>query len=50
MNLSPRKKLFVDTATEMFGAGAVLTNTIPFTVVGVDDISSATKMLGITIA
>jgi len=25
MNLSPRKKLFVDTATEMFGAGAVLT-------------------------
>ena len=30
--------------------GAVLTNTIPFTVVGVDDISSATKMLGITIA
>tara|TARA_R100000655_G_scaffold4394_5_gene14106 strand:- start:2163 stop:3206 length:1044 start_codon:yes stop_codon:yes gene_type:complete len=30
--------------------GAVLTNTIPFTVVGADDISSATKMLGITIA
>ena len=26
MYLSPRKKLFVDTATEMFGAGAVLTN------------------------
>ncbi len=25
MNLSPRKQLFVDTATEMFGAGAVLT-------------------------
>jgi hypothetical protein len=24
MNLSPRKKLFVDTATEMFGAGAVI--------------------------
>ena len=30
--------------------GAVLTNTIPFTVVGADDISSTTKMLGITIA
>tara|TARA_Y100001963_G_scaffold157825_1_gene255234 strand:+ start:545 stop:1555 length:1011 start_codon:yes stop_codon:yes gene_type:complete len=30
--------------------GAVLTQTIPFTVVGADDISSATKMLGITIA
>ncbi len=30
--------------------GAVLTETIPFTVVGADDISSATKMLGITIA
>ena len=29
--------------------GAVLTNTIPFTVVGADDISSSTKMLGITI-
>ena len=27
MYLSPRKKLFVDTATEMFGAGAVLTKT-----------------------
>jgi len=26
MNLSPRKKLFVDTATEMFGEGAILTN------------------------
>ena len=26
MNLSPRKKLFVDTATEMFGDGAILTN------------------------
>jgi hypothetical protein len=26
MNLSPRKKLFVDTATEMFGVGAILTN------------------------
>ena len=25
MNLSPRKKLFVDTASEMFGVGAVLT-------------------------
>ena len=25
MNLSPRKKLFVDTAAEMFGAGAVIT-------------------------
>ena len=25
MNLSPRKKLFVDTATEMFGVGAVIT-------------------------
>ena len=30
--------------------GAVLTETIPFTVVGADDISSSTKMLGITIA
>ena len=30
--------------------GAVLLNTIPFTVVGADDISSATKMLGITTA
>ena len=30
--------------------GAVLMQTIPFTVVGADDISSATKMLGITIA
>ena len=30
--------------------GAVLKNTIPFTVVGDDDISSATKMLGITTA
>ena len=30
--------------------GAVLTNTIPFTVVGADDISSSTKMLGITIS
>tara|TARA_Y100000593_G_C4312230_1_gene338982 strand:+ start:1374 stop:2387 length:1014 start_codon:yes stop_codon:yes gene_type:complete len=30
--------------------GAVLMETIPFTVVGADDISSATKMLGITIA
>jgi len=28
--------------------GAVLTNTIPFTVVGADDISSATTMLSIT--
>ena len=28
--------------------GAVLKNTIPFTVVGADDISSSTKMLGIT--
>ena len=26
INLSPRKKLFVDTATEMFGDGAILTN------------------------
>ena len=25
MYLSPRKKLFVDTATEMFGAGSVIT-------------------------
>ena len=25
MYLSPRKKLFVDTATEMFGEGAVIT-------------------------
>ena len=24
MNLSPRKKLFVDTATEMFGEGAII--------------------------
>ena len=30
--------------------GAVLMETIPFTVVGADDISSATKMLGITTA
>ena len=30
--------------------GAVLTETIPFTVVGADDISSTTKMVGITIA
>ena len=30
--------------------GAVLMQTIPFTVVGADDISGATKMLGITIA
>ena len=30
--------------------GAVLMETIPFTVVGADDISSPTKMLGITIA
>ena len=30
--------------------GAVLTETIPFTVVGADDISSQTKMLGVTIA
>ena len=30
--------------------GVVLMETIPFTVVGADDISSATKMLGITIA
>ena len=27
MNLTPRKKLFVDTAAEMFGEGAVLTKT-----------------------
>ena len=26
MYLSPRKKLFVDTATEMFGAGSIITN------------------------
>jgi len=26
MNLTPRKKLFVDTATEMFGDGSVITN------------------------
>jgi hypothetical protein len=30
--------------------GAVLMQTIPFTVVAADDISSSTKMLGITIA
>ena len=30
--------------------GAVLTQTIPFTVVGADDLSSDTKMLGITIS
>lgn len=30
--------------------GAVLMQTIPFTVVGADDISGATKMLGVTIA
>ena len=30
--------------------GAVLTNTIPFTVVGADNIASSTKMLGITIS
>ena len=30
--------------------GAVLMQTIPFTVVGADDVSSTTKMLGITIA
>ena len=30
--------------------GAVLMETIPFTAVGADDISSSTKMLGITIA
>ena len=30
--------------------GAVLMETIPFTVVGADDFSSASKMLGITIA
>ena len=30
--------------------GAVLTQTIPFTVVGDDDLSSDTKMLGITIS
>ena len=30
--------------------GAVLMETIPFTVVGADDISSTTKMVGITIA
>jgi len=28
MNLSPRKKLFVDTATEMFGDGAILTKSM----------------------
>ncbi len=28
MNLSPRKKLFVDTAAEMFGAGATLTKSM----------------------
>ena len=27
MNLTPRKKLFVDTAAEMFGEGSVLTKT-----------------------
>ena len=26
MNLTPQKKLFVDTATEMFGDGSVITN------------------------
>ena len=30
--------------------GAVLTETIPFTVVSAEDISSTTKMVGITIA
>ena len=25
MNLTPRKKLFVDAATEMFGEGAIMT-------------------------
>ena len=28
MNLTPRKKLFVDTASEMFGEGAILTKTM----------------------
>ena len=28
MNLSPRKKLFVDTATEMFGEGATITKSM----------------------
>ena len=28
MNLTPRKKLFVDAATEMFGAGAIVSKTM----------------------
>ena len=36
--------------TSVDNGGSVLTQTIPFTVVGADDVSSSTKMLGITIA
>ena len=42
------KCLLGESAIDM--GGSVLTNTIPFTVVGDDDISSSTKMLGITIS
>ena len=42
-------KCFINEPT-IDNGGAVLMETIPFTVVGADDISSATKMLGITIA
>ena len=42
-------KCFINEPT-IDNGGAVLMETIPFTVVGADDISSTTKMLGITIA
>ena len=42
-------KCFINEPT-IDNGGAVLMETIPFTVVGADDISSASKMLGITIA
>ena len=42
-------KCFINEPT-IDNGGAVLTETIPFTVVGADDISSTTKMVGITIA
>ena len=42
-------KCFINEPT-IDNGGAVLLETIPFTVVGADDISSSTKMLGITIA
>ena len=42
-------KCFINEPT-IDNGGAVLMETIPFTVVGADDISSSTKMLGITIA